>query len=274
MAATKSVKLLTAACLAEFLAMLLFVVFACGTAMGIDGNRGQQGDSETGMTSKLPSWIIMLSLAFGLTITVLVYSTAHISGGHVNCAVTWGLVLTGNCPIIEGIAYFFSQMLGSLCGAFILLALYPTSMDMTKGVGSNGLAEGWHSGNALLGEIMGTFLLMMAVLQTACNPDSESIRAQAPVAIGFAVFMAHAVLLPIDGCSINPTRSFGPAVAAKIRYGGESEAFKSMWIFWVGPIIGASLAALVYKVFRALADTPATGKGQLEENEVADQATV
>jgi len=274
MAATKSVKLLTAACLAEFLAMLLFVVFACGTAMGIDGNRGQQGDSETGMTSKLPSWIIMLSLAFGLTITVLVYSTAHISGGHVNCAVTWGLVLTGNCPIIEGVAYFFSQMLGSLCGAFILLAIYPASMDMTKGVGSNGLAEGWYTGNALLGEIMGTFLLMMAVLQTACNPDSASIRAQAPVAIGFAVFMAHAVLLPIDGCSINPTRSFGPAVAAKIRYGDESEAFKHMWIFWVGPIIGASLAALVYKAFRALADAPATGKGQQEENEVADKATV
>jgi len=93
---------------------------------------------------------------------------------------------------------------------------------------------------------------MTVVLQTAVNRKSANNRSQAPLAIGLAVFSAHAVLIPIDGCSINPTRSFGPALVNAIRYAPEQSPFKDMWIFWVGPLLGAGLAAGHYKVLEKL----------------------
>eukprot|EP00747_Dinoflagellata_sp_TGD_P028287 gnl/TRDRNA2_/TRDRNA2_133163_c0_seq2.p2 gnl/TRDRNA2_/TRDRNA2_133163_c0~~gnl/TRDRNA2_/TRDRNA2_133163_c0_seq2.p2 ORF type:complete len:102 (+),score=24.54 gnl/TRDRNA2_/TRDRNA2_133163_c0_seq2:322-627(+) len=101
---------------------------------------------------------------------------------------------------------------------------------------------------------MMTFLLVFVVLETAVNPASASNRAQACVAIGFAVFLAHSVLIPVDGCSINPTRSFGPAVMARMRYGEKaSKSISDMWVFWVGPLLGAALGAGVYMGMQAMA---------------------
>jgi len=228
-----------AACLAEFFAMTLFVAFSCGTAMGV---------AATYDASLVPGWVLLVALTFGLSITALVYATAHHTVGHVNCAVTFGLVLTGQCAPAQGIANLIAQMLGSTFGAAILFVMYPKAKDQTGGLGSNGLAQGWEWHNALVGEILGTFLLMMVVLQTAVQPKSAGNRAQAAIAIGLAVFVAHAVLLPIDGCSINPTRSFGPALIAHIRTAGSVPTFRHMWIFWVGPLVGAALAAGHYRV--------------------------
>merc|ERR1711974_311432 len=91
----------------------------------------------------------------------------------------------------------------------------------------------------------------MGVLQTAVNKKSEGNRAQAAIAIGFAVFLAHLVLIHIDGCSINPTRSTGPALVASMR-NGNANLLKDLWIFWVGPLVGAALAVGVYKVMDSL----------------------
>jgi len=228
------------ACWAEFIAMALFVVFGCGTAMGLDNTPG------AGDTSMNAGWVLLVALAFGLSIASLAYATGHHSGGHINCAVTWGLVLAGECGIAQGVANFAAQMLGATLGAAVLCSIYPEDKDHTHGLGSNGVGEGWNWYNAFVGEIVGTFLLMVVVLQTAVEKKSSGNRSQAALAIGFAVFMAHCVLIPIDGCSINPTRSFGPALVAQIRYGGTP--FKDMWIFWLGPIIGASLAVASYKM--------------------------
>jgi len=222
------------ACAAEFVAMTLFVVIGCGSAMG------------TSSTLGFPAWVLMVSLAFGFSIAALAYASGHHSGGHINCAVTLGLVLAGECSLAQGAGNFVAQMLGSIFGAAILCLIYPEANDHTGGLGSNAVNKGWEWHNALVGEIMGTFLLMYVVLQTACHSKSVGNRSQAALAIGLTVFLAHVMLIPIDGCSINPTRSFGPAVVAEIR--SDKSHFKDMWIFWVGPLAGAALAAGLFKL--------------------------
>jgi len=249
------------ACAAEFVAMTLFVVIGCGSAMGINGTRG--GGEDEGATSALPGWVLMVALAFGFAITSLAYAIGHHSGGHINCAVTLGLVLAGECGVAQGIGNFIAQSAGSILGAAILCLIFPAGQDKTGGLGSNGIADGWEWYNALVGEIMGTFLLMYVVLQTACHSKSAGNRAQAALAIGLAVFMAHVLLIPVDGCSINPTRSLGPALVAQVRYG--KERFKNMWVFWVGPLAGAALAAGSYKLEQMLLPAAAPKVGASKE---------
>jgi len=266
------------ACSAEFVAMTLFVVIGCGSAMGINGTRG--GSDEQGATSALPGWVLMVSLAFGFAIAALAYAIGHHSGGHMNCAVTLGLVLAGECGVAQGIGNFIAQMFGSILGAGILCLIFPAEQDKTGGLGANGVADGWEWYNALVGEIMGTFLLMYVVLQTACHPKSAGNRAQAALAIGLAVFMAHVLLIPVDGCSINPTRSMGPALVAQVRYG--KNTFKDIWIFWLGPLVGAALAAGSYKLEKMLMpasapvpdDAPKTvGSGEVAGVDVSTVST-
>jgi MIP family channel proteins len=220
------------ALIAEFLAMWLFVIIGCGTAMAVANKTGA---------------MVQISLAFGLAITALAYSIGHISGGHINCAVTLGLIMVRACDPIQGLLNMVVQVLGSFAGAATLCLIFPEEMDATGGVGSNAVATGFETWNALFGEIVMTFLLVFVVLQTAVNPKSEANRALACVAIGFAVFLAHCVLIPVDGCSINPTRTIGPAFVSKIRNPDkESDALKHLWVFIVGPFVGAALAAVTY----------------------------
>jgi MIP family channel proteins len=228
-----------AALLAEFFAMWLFVIIGCGSAMATAGQ---------------PGWLVQVSLAFGLAITALAYSIGHYSGGHINCAVTLGLVLVKACDPIQGCCNILVQTLGSILGAATLCIIFPEDADRTGGLGSNAVSITLFSrGNALAGEIVFTFLLMFVVLQTAVNKKSEGSRAQACIAIGFAVFLAHCVMIPIDGCSINPTRSIGPAIVSKIRNADtESKALEDLWVFIFGPFVGAALAAGVYLLIKKL----------------------
>merc|ERR1712061_438616 len=118
---------------------------------------------------------------------------------------------------------------------------------------------------AMIGEIICTSLLMFTVLQTAVNEKSAANRAQAALAIGFSVYLAHSILIPIDGCSINPTRSFGPAVVASIAYSGNDAKTHNFWkyhyIFWLGPIIGSLLGVGVYKLMEKIPDKEASETG-------------
>jgi len=219
------------AAVAEFIAMMFFVFICVGTATGA-GTLGAQ----------------QIALTFGFAITTLAYTVGHISGGHVNCAVTFGLVLAGEVGVMQGLCNFFAQLSGSLAGAALVALCVDKDKDSTGGLGANALAEGydWHQG--FIAEILMTFLLMYVVLQTAVNPASDRNRSTACIAIGFAVYIAHSVLIPITGCSINPTRSFGPAIVASIRYDDADKIWKHHWIFWAGPLIGSVLAVLVYKL--------------------------
>eukprot|EP00416_Gambierdiscus_australes_P024032 CAMPEP_0171072202 /NCGR_PEP_ID=MMETSP0766_2-20121228/10721_1 /TAXON_ID=439317 /ORGANISM="Gambierdiscus australes, Strain CAWD 149" /LENGTH=303 /DNA_ID=CAMNT_0011528771 /DNA_START=82 /DNA_END=993 /DNA_ORIENTATION=+ len=220
------------AVVAEFIAMALFVFFGCGSAMSIAKEEGS-------------AWVLQVSLTFGLAITVLAYTIGHISGAQINCAVTLGLVIYGHVPFWQGVCNFVAQMLGSLLGAMVLKTMYPGGKDLTGGLATNSVSPGWTTTGALIGEFVGTFLLMFVVFQTAVNDAAAANNALAPLAIGLSVFLAHSVLIPVDGCSINPTRTFGPALVHSVT-GGGMEAFSNMWVFWLGPLAGAAAAAGVY----------------------------
>jgi len=191
------------------------------------------------------SWGVIVALAFGLAITVLAYATAHLSGGQINPAVTVALAITGSLPVVQAIVNIFAQIIGAIVGAALLAATIPSSERLT--LGSNEITNGVGYGNALCGEIVMTFTLVSVVLETAVNKKSLA-RAQAPLAIGFAVFCAHAVLLPIDGCSINPARSLGPAIVSGTWPG-------TFWVFVVGPFLGALAAVPFHVFFRSDFDT-------------------
>jgi MIP family channel proteins len=215
-----------AAVIAEFLAMTLFILIGCGTACALPG-KAQLADADEGAeewSKDLDSaWVLEVGLAFGIGIMVLAYSIGHISGGEINGAVTIGLIAAGVQSPVQGIANIAAQLMGSVFGAVILSIIFSSSNDNTGGLGSNGVDKDYSTPGclpALVAEIFGTFLLMSTVLQTAVNPKSKGNRAQACMAIGFSVALAHFVLVPIDGCSINPTRSFGPAMVASFTRQG------------------------------------------------------
>jgi len=229
----------------EFLAMLLFVYFGCGSAAS-NAHWDPAGEWDSAS-------VTIIAFQFGLGITVLAYATAHTSGGHINCAVTLALTIVGSCHPLRAIAYVVAQLLGSIAGAALLLATTSPSSDRTGGLGSNGRQTADVTiGNALIAEIMGTALLCFVVLESAVNGEAVTTEGEsmipgnkqnlAPIPIGLAVFMAHVLCIPITGCSINPTRSFGPAVV--------SGTWSDHWIWWVGPLSGAALASLVWLVLK------------------------
>jgi len=225
------------AAVAEMLAMALFVTVGCGTACGHGAS-----DGETRL---------VVAFAFGMSILVLAYTIGHLSGGQINCAVTFSLVLGGQLPWYQGIVNTVFQLIGSVLGALAVAALFPCGRDLTGNLASHVINEDFGVGRAFLGEVIGTFFLCMVVWETAVSPRSGA-GANACVAIGFAVFLAHLMLLPIDGCSINPTRSFGTAVVAEMRRGCGTfadGAMRDLWVMWVGPLLGAALAAGVKSLF-------------------------
>ena len=185
------------------------------------------------------SWGVTTALAFGLAITVLAFATGHISGGQLNPAVTFALACVGSLPVVQAIINTIAQIVGAILGAALLDATIPNGNEGS--LGSNQINPGVGYGNALAGEIVMTALLVATVLETAVSKGNAVSKAFAPLAIGFAVFCAHAVLLPIDGCSINPARSLGPAIVSGTWPG-------TFWVFIVGPYLGA-LAAIPFYLF-------------------------
>mmetsp|Transcript_164442 Transcript_164442/g.527374 ORF Transcript_164442/g.527374 Transcript_164442/m.527374 type:complete len:411 (-) Transcript_164442:356-1588(-) len=234
-ATAKSIIIDVKAVVAEFLTMAFFVFLGCGSAMGNDAGDASQR--------------LMVAFTFGMSIMILAYSVAHHSGGHINCAVTLALVIHGITPWYQGVLYLIAQLLGSLAGAGLLSAIYSCDADLTGGLGSNAVdLNNFSAGQALVAEVIGTFLLVYVIFESAVTSNSSSGK-NACLVIGFAVFVVHLVLLPIDGCSINPAPSFGPAIISSARKCGPADGMRDLWIMWVGPLIGATLAAMIYMPF-------------------------
>jgi len=233
--------------LSEFFAMLLFVYIGVGTAMT---------PTRT---------LFQIALAFGMGIVILAYSIGNKSGGHINCAVTTALMVAGKCPIVEGLVIMIFQFLGSIAGAGLLAATIPDGKDATHCFGTNQVAVGFSDGNAFCGEFFMTFLLLFVVFHTAVHKGySKQTTNAAPLAIGMSVFCAHCVLIPITGCSINPTRTFGPAVLSAFRDFDDNDChqWRDIWIFFLAPESAALVAGLLWR-FVWSSDEP----GQPEEPE-------
>ncbi|XP_010934344.1 aquaporin PIP2-4 [Elaeis guineensis] len=240
------------AVIAEFIATLLFLYITVATVIGYK----HQSDPNVGGADAACSGVGILGIAwaFGGMIFILVYCTAGISGGHINPAVTFGLFLARKVSLIRALLYMIAQCLGAICGVGLVKSFQKAYYNRYGG-GANELSSGYSKGTGLAAEIIGTFVLVYTVFSATDpkrNARDSHVPVLAPLPIGFAVFMVHLATIPITGTGINPARSFGAAVIYN-----EDKAWDHQWIFWVGPFIGAAIAAAYYQyVLRASAGKP------------------
>jgi aquaporin NIP len=180
-----------------------------------------------------------VSLVFGLIIMVMVYATGHLSGAHINPAVTIAFTLSRHFPPRDAAAYLAGQLAGAIAGALVLLAVWP---DQPGDLGATVPSVG--AGSAFVYELVLTAFLMFVIMAVAT--DTRAVGAAAAIAIGGTVGLDALFGGPVTGASMNPARSFGPALAA-----GQWQDF---WIYVAGPVAGAALGALAYQVVRGDAD--------------------
>ncbi|XP_018806934.1 aquaporin TIP1-1-like [Juglans regia] len=216
------------AALAEFISVLIFVFAGEGSGMAF--NKLTDDGSST------PAGIVAAALAHGFGLFVGVAVGANISGGHVNPAVTFGAFLGGHISLIRGILYWIGQLLGAVVAC--LLLKFSTGGLSTPAFTLSSDVSVW---NALVFEIVMTFGLVYTVYATALDPKNGNIGIIAPIAIGLVVGANILAGGAFEGASMNPAVSFGPAVV--------SWSWTNHWVYWVGPLIGSAIAAVVYEIF-------------------------
>ena len=220
---------------AEMIGTAVLVILGCGTAMLVGCDAAAGGG------------YILTALAFGLTIVAMAYSIGNISGCHINPAVSLGVLLSGGMTGGEFVGYVISQCIGALAGSGILALIFSTGSvkDMTGGFGSNGLAGvGGSAVSGLIVEIVLTFIFVIAILGVTSKKAKHG--SFGGLVIGLTLVVVHILGIGLTGTSVNPARSIGPAVVAAIA--GNTAPLASLWVFIVGPLVGAALAACVYKV--------------------------
>ena len=208
-------------CVAECIGTFVLVLFGCGTACAV----GCSGSAPNAA-------YLMTALAFGLVIVAMAYSIGNISGCHINPAVSIAMLVSGKMTLKEFFAYIASQFIGAIAGGALLLAFF----GKESGLGTNGLFNNdiWAS---LLIEVILTFVFVIAILGVTSKIENGAV---AGIVIGLSLVLVHIFGIHFTGTSVNPARSFGPAIFA----GGD--AFTNVWVFIVAPLVGGVLAALVY----------------------------
>ncbi|MEG0948995.1 MAG: aquaporin [Bacteroidales bacterium] len=217
---------------AELIGTFALVLFGCGSAVFGQIFVGADPLTSTGN----PITITAIGLCFGLAVLIMVYAIGPISGCHVNPAVSLGVFLNKGMSFGEMIQYWIAQLIGATLGAIAIGAISQQWVSF----GSNQFAEG-HMSGAFIGEVIFTFLFLIVILGST---SEKAPKGFAGIAIGWALAIINIVMIPIDGASVNPARSFGPA----IFQGGA--ALSQLWVFIVAPLIGAALAALVWQIFK------------------------
>ncbi|MCQ8119268.1 MULTISPECIES: aquaporin Z [Methylomonas] len=188
--------------------------------------------------------LLGVSLAFGLTVLTMAYAIGHISGCHLNPAVSVGLWMGGRFPANQLLPYIVSQVIGAIVagGVLYLIASGKAGFDVSAGFASNGYGEhspgGYSLLSALITEVVMTMMFLLIILGAT---DARAPAGLAPIAIGLGLTLIHLISIPVTNTSVNPARSLGVAV-----YVGDW-ALAQLWLFWVAPIIGAVLGALVYR---------------------------
>lgn len=218
--------------IAELIGTFALVLFGCGSA--VFGQIFVGADSLTTMGN--PITITAIGMCFGLAVLIMAYTIGPISGCHVNPAVSFGVFLNGGMKFNEMISYWVAQIIGGILGA---VAIGLISQQWTT-FGANQYAEG-HLGGAFIGEVIFTFLFVLVVLGST---SKKAPKGFAGIAIGWALAIVNIVMIPIDGASVNPARSFGPAIFT----GGV--ALSQIWVYILAPLIGGLVAALIWQVIR------------------------
>jgi aquaporin Z len=222
---------LTRRSIAEFVGTFWLVFGGCGSAV-LAAAFPQLGIGFAGV-----------ALAFGLTVLTMAFAIGHISGCHLNPAVTLGLVVGKRFPASGILPYVVAQVLGGLAGAgaLFLIASGKAGFDLSNGFASNGYGEhspgGYSLTACLTAEVILTFMFLMIILGAT---DKRAPQGFAPIAIGLGLTLIHLIGIPVTNLSVNPARSTGPAIFV----GGWATA--QLWLFWVAPLIGAAIAGVVY----------------------------
>ena len=230
--------------LAEFIGTFVLTFTACGAASFTGGYSGYLG-------------VVGIALIFGLVVTAMCYSIGNVSGCHINPAVSIGMLVSGRMGIVDFMGYVVAQLLGGIAAGFAMLGLSKSfSVDtLTQyksygydlvGLGTNGYGDQsaflqinmW---GALLVEVILTFIFVITVIGVTAKKEYKAVSG---VVIGLAFTAVHLFGITLTGTSVNPARSFGPALVRAIV--GEATALTQVWVFIVGPLAGGVLAALVY----------------------------
>jgi aquaporin Z len=217
---------------AEFLGTFWLVLGGCGSAV-LAAAFPQVGIGLHGV-----------SLAFGLTVLTMAYAIGHVSGCHLNPAVSVGLVVGGRFPASKLAGYIAAQVLGAMAagGVLYVIASGAPGFDVSKGFASNGFGEhspgGYSLVAALVTEVVMTMFFLFVIMGST---DARAPAGFAPIAIGLCLTLIHLISIPVTNTSVNPARSTGVAI-----FVGDW-ALAQLWLFWVAPIVGAAIGASVYK---------------------------
>lgn len=188
--------------------------------------------------------LLGVSLAFGLTVLTMAYAIGHVSGCHLNPAVTLGLVCAGRFDADEAIPYMVAQVAGAICASMLIyaIAIGASGYDISKGLAANGYGAaspgGYSMAIGFVTELVMTFMFLMIIL--GCT-SKRAPAGFAPIAIGLALTLIHLITIPVTNTSVNPARSTGPAIIL----GGT--ALQQLWLFWVAPMLGAAFAGLAHR---------------------------
>jgi aquaporin Z len=217
---------------AEFIGTFWLVLGGCGSAV---------------LAAAFPEvgiGLLGVSLAFGLTVLTMAFAIGHISGCHLNPAVTVGLWAGGRHPSGEVLPYIVAQVLGGIAGAFVLLMIASgqPGFDLSGGLASNGYGAhspgGYSMASGFLTEVVMTLMFLVIILGAT---DRRAPAGFAPIAIGLGLTLIHLISIPVTNTSVNPARSTGPAI-----FVGDW-ALGQLWLFWVAPIVGALVAGYLYR---------------------------
>ena len=217
---------------AEFIGTFWLVLGGCGSAV---------------LAAAFPNvgiGLLGVSLAFGLTVVTMAFAIGHVSGCHLNPAITFGLVIGGRHPAKEILPYWIAQVLGAIFAAWILVIIAGGNGTdpLAGGLAANGFGDhspGHYSMMAgFLCEVVMTSVFVFVIMGAT---DSRASAAFAPLAIGLTLTLIHLISIPVTNTSVNPARSTGPAVFV------QGWALSQLWLFWVAPLLGAAIGALVYR---------------------------
>jgi len=217
---------------AEFIGTFWLVLGCCGSAV-LAAGLPDVGIAYAGV-----------ALAFGLTVLTMAFAIGHISGCHLNPAVTLGLTVAGRFDKSDVPAYMIAQVLGAIVASAVLFYIASGADGFGGGLASNGFGshspQGYSMGAGLVTEVVMTMMFLIIILGAT---DKRAPAGFAPIAIGLGLTLIHLISIPVTNTSVNPARSTGPALLE----GGI--ALQQLWLFWLAPMIGAVIAAVIYKWF-------------------------